>query len=439
MTTIGIRLEDKNVWERRVPLVPSDVARLMAEHGLRFVVQPFERRIYQDDEYRAIGAELDDDLSAAKVVFAVKEIPLAKLRADTAYAFFAHVIKGQSYNMPLLRRLLDLRCTLIDYERITNDAGKRLVLFGREAGQAGMIDSLHILGRRLTVEGFPTPLAEIGMAHTYDDLADAKEKIALVGEAIEDGALDLPDLPLVVGFTGRGNVSQGAQEIFDLLPFDEVAPERLESVCRRDEPYYRNRLVKVRFGKEHLAAHREGAPFDETEYRKHPERFRGRLSEFLPFVTVLMTGHFWTNAYPRFFTKADAAEMWRRGEKKLRLIGDVTCDIDGAIEMTYRSTVIDQPTYLYRPADATYEDGLEGDGILVLAIDNLPCELPRDASRRFSHALRDFVAAMAQADYQQPYEALALPPEIHRAVITHRGELTPGYRDLEKHLASSGV
>ena len=110
MTTIGIRLEDKNVWERRVPLVPSDVARLMAEHGLRFVVQPFERRIYQDDEYRAIGAELDDDLSAAKVVFAVKEIPLAKLRADTAYAFFAHVIKGQSYNMPLLRRLLDLRC-----------------------------------------------------------------------------------------------------------------------------------------------------------------------------------------------------------------------------------------------------------------------------------------------------------------------------------------
>lgn len=439
MPTIGIRLEDKNIWERRVPLVPSDVARLVSEHGLDFVVQPFERRVYGDDEYRAVGAVLNDDLSSAKVVFAVKEIPLDKLRADTAYAFFAHVIKGQAYNMPLLRRLLDLRCTLIDYEKITDAANRRLVLFGREAGQAGMIDTLHALGARLAAEGYDTPLSQVGMAYTYDDLADAKEKIALVGEAIEDGRLDLPDLPLVVGFTGRGNVSQGAQEIFDLLPFDEVPPDRLEEICSGDEPYYRNRLVKVRFEKEHLAAHRGGAPFDEAEYRRHPERFRGRLAEFLPFVTILMTGHYWTDAFPRFFTKAEATEMWRRGQKKLKLIGDVTCDIDGAIEMTYRATVIDQPTYVYLPEEDAYRDGLEGDGIVVMAVDNLPCELPRDASRRFSHALRGFVSAIAHADYGLPFEALALPPEIERAVITHRGQLTPAYRYLEKYLAESGV
>lgn len=440
MTILGIRLEDKSRWERRVPLVPTDLEHLIRDDGLRFLVQSSPNRIYDDDEFRAIGAEVDADLSEAGVVFAVKEIPIAKLRPDTAYAFFAHVIKGQPHNMPLLRHLLDQRCTLIEYERITDDNGRRLVLFGREAGQAGMIDSLHILGQRLAHEGFETPLSRVRMAHGYDDLADAKEKIVLVGEAIEDHGLAIPDLPLVVAFTGRGNVSQGAQEIFELLPFDEVIPEDLPKICGREDDYYRTRVVKVRLRKEHLVRPKDSeAPFDEAEYRLHPERYEGRLADFLPYITVLMTGHFWTDAFPRFFTKLDAATLWRRGESKLRVIGDVTCDLDGAIELTQKVTTIDNPTFVYEPKTGAVRDGIEGDGPVVLSIDNFPCELPRDASRRFSHALRSFVPAIAAADFSKPLEELELPPEILRAIVTHGGKLTPDYQYLQRYLDAAGV
>ena len=440
MTTIGIRLEDKSRWERRVPLVPTDLERLIEERGLRFLVQSSPNRIFPDQDFRDVGAEIGDDLSSAGVVFAVKEIPIDLLRADTTYAFFAHVIKGQRHNMPLLRRLLDQRCTLIEYERITDVDDRRLVLFGREAGQAGMIDSLHFLGKRFAHEGYGTPLSQVRMAHEYDDLADAKEQIVKVGEAIEDQHLALPDLPLVVAFTGRGNVAQGAQEIFDLLPFDEAVPEELADICSRDDDYYRNRVVKVRLQKKHLVAPEwRGTRFDLTEYREHPERYRGRLAEFLPYITALITGHFWTDRFPRFFTKEDAAELWRRGETKLRLIGDVTCDLDGAIELTQKVTTIDEPAFVYDPRDGSLHDGYEGEGVVVLSVDNFPCELPRDASRRFSHALRAFVPAIARADYDVPFDQLDLPEEVKKAVVTHRGELTPGYRYLQAYLDAAGA
>jgi saccharopine dehydrogenase (NAD+, L-lysine-forming) len=155
---IGIRREDKNRWERRVPLVPADLGRLVREEGLEFVVQPSSIRTYKDEHFTGVGCRVEEDLSPAKVVFAVKEIPLDLLEPETAYVFFSHVIKGQSYNMPLLQRLLDLRCTLIDYEKIADDRGRRLVFFGRQAGQAGMIETLYALDRRLRWEA-STPIS----------------------------------------------------------------------------------------------------------------------------------------------------------------------------------------------------------------------------------------------------------------------------------------
>lgn len=439
MTTIGIRLEDKNHWERRVPLVPTDIAPLIQDHGLRVIVQPSPQRTYGDDAFRAIGAEVDMDLSSADVVFAVKEIPVPLITPERTYVFFAHVIKGQPYNMHLLRHLLDSRSTLIDYERIVDDQGKRLVLFGREAGEAGMIDSLHLLGRRFALEGLDTPFAEIRLAHDYSDLSEAKEQLEAVGANIRRGMASTfestADLPLVFGFMGGGNVSQGAQEIFDILPFEEVAPEDLQTVCAQG-PAIDDRLIKVRFGRQHLATPKDPTEaFDKETYSQHPERFRGRLAEFLPHVSVLMNGIYWTPEFPRFFSRAEAQDLWSRGERKLRLIGDVTCDIDGAIELTYKATSPDDPAYVYAPSSDSFHAGIEGDGIIVLAVDNLPCELPRDASNRFSHSLRSFVPSIARADYSKPFEDLTLPPEIHRAVITHRGELTPNYEYLASALS----
>ncbi len=432
--TIGVRAEDKSRWERRVPLVPDDLRRLAGEHPLRFVVEPSQRRIYDDAAFRAAGAELSADLGAADVVFAVKEVPREKLLAGKAYVFFAHVIKGQAYNMPLLRRLLGLGCTLIDYERITDDSNRRLVLFGREAGQAGMIETLHALGRRLQADGFTTPLAEIRQAYAYDDLADAKAHVLEVGQHIRRHGLEIPHPPMVVGFTGKGHVSHGAWEIFDLLPHEDIEPSQLATLAERhgDE---RDRLFKVCFQKRHLAEPKSvGATFDEREYRSHPERYRGCLAQYLPYLTVLVNGIYWTDRYPRFFTREQARAMWRAGQHKLTVVGDITCDIDGAVELTCKATQPDAPTYVYDAEHDTFRDGVEGPGIVVLAVDNLPCELPRDASDRFSHALRDFVPAIAAADYGRPFAELDLPPEIRRAVVTHRGELTPDYRYLERYL-----
>ena len=433
--SIGVRLEDKSQWERRVPLVPADVERLVHEHDLQVCVQPSSIRVYNDQDYRTVGATVDADLSQAKVILSVKEVPRSLLMADRCYCFFAHVIKGQRYNMPLLRDLLDLGITLIDYERIVDESNRRLVKFGREAGQAGMIDSLYALGQRLLQEGHETPLADIRQAYEYADVSDAERAISEIGRRIRSG-LDT-DEPLIVGFTGRGSVSQGAQEIFDLLPHEVVTADELPEVVNRPE---RDLIFKVIFKKSHLAAPTNpDKAFDAEEYRQHPERFRGRLHKFMPHVTMLINGIYWTTDYPRFLSRAQVCEMWQRGERRLRLIGDITCDIDGAIELTHKATQPDQPTYIFDPETDRFSDGLEGQGVCVLAVDNLPCELPRDASDHFSRALLDFIPALARTDFSQPFESLHLPEEIERAVITHRGELAPDYRYLEEHLQAAGV
>ncbi len=434
---VGIRLEDKSVWERRVPLVPADIDELQAGHGLGVVVQPSENRIYPDTTFSEVGATVQMDLSAADVIFAVKEVPIPLLLDGKTYCFFAHVIKGQRYNMPLLRTLLDKGITLIDYERITDAQGHRLVKFGLEAGQAGMIDSLYVLGRRLLMEGVPNPFSQIKQAYTYRDLAHAEQVITEAGQSLKSSGLNLPDGPLVVGFTGRGSVSQGAQEVFDLLPHEIVEPADLPAVMDRK---VRDRIFKVVFDKRHLARPIEaGRPFVETEYHQHPERFEARFQEYLPYLTVLMNGIFWTEDYPKFVTKVDVQKQWLDGHRRLRVIGDVTCDIDGAVELTYKPTQPDQPTYIYDPETDAFVDGLIGSGIAVLAVDNLPCELSRDASDNFSRSLRDFVPAIAKADYSQPFDELELPKAVLRAIITHRGKLTPEYRYLHEALASAGL
>ncbi|MEM9554598.1 MAG: bifunctional lysine ketoglutarate reductase /saccharopine dehydrogenase family protein [Acidobacteriota bacterium] len=438
MTTLGIRREDKSRWERRVPIVPADVESLHRDHGLDVIVQPSAIRTYDDDAYTAAGARVTESLDEATAIFAVKEVPIDCLLPERTYAFFAHVIKGQPYNMPLLRKLLDLRITLVDYERIADRHGHRLVKFGLEAGQAGMLDTLWALGRRLEVEGFTTPLRQIRQAYRYADLADAKAQLRAIASALEDGLAGARlAAPLVFGFTGRGSVSQGAQEIFDLLPHELVEPEELADVVASGR---RDRLAKVVFDKRHLAAPREpGHEFNEAEYHQHPERFRGRLHEFLPHLTALVNGIYWTEDYPRFVTKAEIAAQWQAGQRRLRVIGDITCDIDGAIELTYKSTQPDAPVYTFDPDSGGYSDGLEAPGVVVMAVDNLPCELHRDASDHFSHALRDFVPAITAADITKPLRKLDLPPAIERAVITHRGRLMPDYRDLEHALDAAGV
>jgi len=165
--SIGIRREDKNEWERRVPLVPSDVSELHEKHGIRTIIQPSEIRIFSDEEYRKAGAEVSEDLQAADAVFAVKEIPLHLLEHGQTYLFFSHTIKGQPYNMKMLKRLMELECNLIDYELIAGKKNNRLITFSRYAGLAGLIETLHAFGRKMKLNGYATPFTKIQQAYQY--------------------------------------------------------------------------------------------------------------------------------------------------------------------------------------------------------------------------------------------------------------------------------
>ncbi len=431
LNKIGIRRENKNTWERRVPLVPEAVAQLHRESSLAFAVQPYPRRTYSDLEYIEAGAEVMEDLSACDVVMGVKEIPTDLLERNKAYVFFSHVIKGQSQNMPMLKRLLDLDATLIDYELISDGQDRRLVFFGRHAGFAGMINTLSALGARLEHEGSDSPFSRIGSAYTYASLNEAQAAVSAAGKEIE--AAGLPEgRPLVFGVSGYGNVSQGAQAILDLLPVREISPAELLA-GGWERPY--DRIVKVVFREEHLVARRDGGRFELQTYYDQPQLFHSTFEAYLPQLAVLVNAIYWDERYPRLVTRRALRDGWSSGVLPgLKVIGDISIDIEGSIECSYKATASDNPCYVYEPLSGNYRDGVVGDGPVIMAVDNLPCELHRESSQDFSRALVPFMPALAAVDWRQPLAELDLPAPIRKAVIVHRGRLVAPWDSLNRFL-----
>ncbi|MFQ6100018.1 MAG: bifunctional lysine ketoglutarate reductase /saccharopine dehydrogenase family protein [Anaerolineae bacterium] len=432
---IGIRREDKSVWERRVPIIPEHARQLQEEHDIEVWVQPSEIRVFRDEEFAQASVRVEEDLSSCPVVFAVKEIPAHLFYPSHTYVFFAHVIKGQSYNMPMLKRMMELGCHLIDYEKVTDEKGRRLIFFGRHAGLAGMIDTLWALGQRLNWEGVPNPFSDLQQTHKYSSLVEAKAAVAAVGECIAQEGLPESITPFICGFAGYGNVFRGANEIIELLPVQEIEPHEVGVVVQSAD-YAQNALYKVVFKEEHTVE--PISPQDQFElqdYYDHPEKYRSKFHTYLPYLTTLVNCVYWEAKYPRLVTKADLRELYGGAEPpRLRVIGDISCDIEGAIEGTIKSTEPGDPVFVYDPSEDRAVDGIEGQGPVIMAVDILPSELPRDASVYFSGVLMEYVPTIAEADYSVPFEELALPPEIKRAVIVYQGELTPDYRYLEQHL-----
>lgn len=437
--TIGIRREDKNKWERRVPLSPAQVEQLVRQHKIKFLVQPSPIRAFPDDEYARAGAIVQEDISAADVILAVKEIPIDLLLPGKTYLFFSHTIKGQPHNMPLLRRLLALNNQLIDYERIVDEHNRRLIFFGRHAGLAGMIDTLHTLGQRLAWEEINTPFKDIQLTHQYGSLPAAQQAIRQVGRRIAEEGLPAQLAPLVVGVAGYGNVSRGAQEILDLLPTRQISPAELLGLSARDD-IERNVVYDVVFKEiDTVEPVAENHPFDLQEFFQHPERYRGTFEQYLPHLSVLVNCIYWDTPYPRLLTKTAALRLFAGDSlPKLRVIGDISCDIEGGIEVTLKATELDQPTFVWEPATGTAIDGVAGNGLVVMAVDNLPCELPIEASMDFGEALLPLVPALATANFSANFETVALPPALKRAAIVYQGQLTPDYHYLENFLPPGG-
>jgi alpha-aminoadipic semialdehyde synthase len=430
---IGVRHEDKSEWERRVPVIPQDAAALQ-EEGIQVIVQSSDTRAYGDEEFASAGVAVRQDLSDCPVVFGIKEMPKDFFQPNKTYIFFAHVIKGQPYNMPMLRRLLDLGCTLIDYERVVDEKNRRLIFFGWHAGVAGMIDTLWAVGQRLAWEGIDNPFSHLRLTHEYRDLDEARADLAQVKERIETEGLPEAVTPFVVGVAGYGNVSRGAQEMLDLLPTVEIEPEAVAALTG-GEGESQHQVYKVIFKEWHMVEPASpGVSFELQDYYHQPEKYQGVFPRYLPHLTVLVNAIYWTEDYPRLVTRQDVEQLYAHGQPRLRVIGDISCDVEGAIECTVKCTEPGQPVYVYDPASGTANDSYEGPGVVVMAVDILPSELPREASAYFSGVLKPYIPAIARCDYTLPFEACNLPPEIKRAVIAYQGELTPEYRYIREYL-----
>ncbi|MFQ6069689.1 MAG: bifunctional lysine ketoglutarate reductase /saccharopine dehydrogenase family protein [Candidatus Aminicenantales bacterium] len=432
---LGIRREDKNPWERRVPLIPSHARELSREHGLNIRIQPSKIRVFTDEDYCRQGIMVEEDLSPCKVIFAVKEIPLNFFEREKVYLFFSHTIKGQPHNMPMLRRMKELGCTLIDYEKVVDEKGRRLLFFGREAGLAGMIDTLWAVGERLLREKIGTPLALIRQARHYISLSEATEEIKKAGWRIYEEGFPPQLVPFVCGFAGYGHVSGGAQEIFNLLPFEDISPQKLESFFK-GKNYSAHRVYKVVFKEEHMVKPLSGdEEFSLEDYYLHPEKYTPVFESYLKYLTVLVNCIYWEPKYPRFVTKKFLKRLFSSDSSpRLRIIGDISCDIEGAVECTLKATDPAHPVFTYDPLQDRAVDGFQGRGVVVMAVDNLPAEIPLESSTNFSQALKPFVPLIARVDFDQDYESLNLPEPIKKAVILYRGKFTPPYEYMEKFL-----
>jgi alpha-aminoadipic semialdehyde synthase len=434
---IGIRLEDKNKWETRTPIIPEDVKALIEKESLDFIVQSSPIRSFIDSEYTKVGARVSSDLSDANIIFAIKEIPIPLLESNKTYIFFSHTIKGQSHNMPMLKRILELNATLIDYEKVVNEKGFRLIFFGNYAGLAGMNQALWAYGHRIKANlGISTPFLKLKHTYQYNGIAGLKTAVSEVGKEIIEKGLPEELIPMIIGFAGYGNVSKGAQSVLDFLPVKELDPSELSDfLYQNEEGFSRNHVYKVVFKEEHMVKPVEGE-FELQEYYKHGlEKYYGVFEEYLQYLSILINGIYWSEKYPRLLSKQFAKDMFQsKIAVRLQVIGDISCDVEGGIEPNLMTTEPDNPVFIYNPFTEQAKIGLEGDGLAIMAVDNLPCELPKASSSNFSKTLFPFIPAIAKADYSKPYTDLDLPKVIKDAVITHQGDLTPNYRYLQEYL-----
>ena len=431
-TRIGIRREDINKWERRVPLIPSHVRELMRENPVEVWMQPSSLRVFPDDDFRREGARVEEDLSSCSIVLGVKEIPPEFFRPGKIYGFFSHTVKGQPHNMPMLKRLIELGATLFDYEKIVDERGRRLVFFGRQAGWAGMIDTLWTLGRRLEGEGTRTPFSHIRQMIHYASLVEAREAVQKAGWEIYRKGFPQSLAPCVFGFMGYGHVSQGAQEIFDLLPLEEIRPEDLASFVA-GRAHSANRVYKAVYREEHLVEPRSAsAAFVLQDYYQHPEKYRTVFEDHLPHLTAVVNGIYWSPKYPRFVTKAFLQRLFAGPESpRLRVIGDISCDVDGAIESTVKATNPDHPVFVYDTILGREVEGVMGHGPAVMSVYNLPAEIPLESSIFFSQTLKPFAAQLATADFSGDFASFRLPQPLKNSVILYKGEFTPPFQYMK--------
>ncbi|XP_050216828.1 alpha-aminoadipic semialdehyde synthase-like [Mercurialis annua] len=440
---VGILAETSNKWERRSPLTPTNCATLLldsrnSENGVcRIIIQPSTKRIYHNSLYQQAGCEVSDDLSPCGLILGIKKPKLGTILPDRAYAIFSHTHKAQKENMALLDEILAKRVTLFDYELVDGDQKKRFIAFGKFAGAAAMIDLLGGLGKRYLNLGYSTPFLSMGATYMYTSLTAAKAAVVSVGEEIATNGLPSGICPLVFVFTGAGSGSVAAQEIFKLLPHAFVDPSKLPELLETP-PSSSDRIFRVygcQVTSEDMVEHKDATKeFDKADYYANPEQYKPIFHEKVaPYASVIVNCIYWEKKFPRLLTTRQLRDLASKG-CPLTAITDLTCDMEGSIEILNQTTTIDSPFFRYDPANDSYHPDMEGNGLICSVIDNLPTELPKEASQHFGALLSKFVGSLSSTS-----DITSLPAHLRRACIANGGALTPPYKYIEKLRSSNSV
>lgn len=359
---IGVIREGKIPPDKRVPLTPKQCVEVMQKFpGTEVVVESSPIRKITDDEYKNAGIKVVDDVSDCDILIGVKEVNKKDLIPNKKYLFFSHTFKKQPYNRDLLNKILEQKIQLIDYEVLTAPNGKRLIGFGRYAGIVGAYNGFLTFGKK-------HQLYNLKPANQCEDRVEFEEELKKV---------KLPNNFKVV-LTGFGRVGHGAREVIDLIGLKEVSPD---DFLNKDfnEPVYTQLKVQDYY------ARKDGKPFDKSAFYESGKGHISTFKRYLKVADMYIACHYWDSSSPFVFTREDLKD----DNIKVSVVADISCDIDGPVASTIRPSTIADPIYGYNPKTEQEDDFMKAGVIAVMAVDNLPCELPKDASEDFGKELID--------------------------------------------------
>jgi alanine dehydrogenase len=394
----GIIKERKNPPDRRVVFSPDELARVKQLYqGASIKVESSDIRIFTDEQYKNSGIEVTNDISDCDVLFGVKEVPVEDLIPNKAYFFFSHTIKKQPYNRKLLQAILEKNIDLYDHETIVDSHNRRLIGFGKYAGIVGTYNSIRAFG--IKFELFKLPKAET--------LSGKEALIAHLKRLV------LPPLKFVI--TGTGKVGNGAKEILDAIKVKEVSVENYLTK-NYAQPVY-TQIDVLEYNKR-----KDGQVLDFTDFYKNPQDYVSNFERFTKVSDIYITGHFHANEAPVILT----SEMLQSKDCKIKVVADISCDVNGPIACTLKSSTIAEPLYGYWPNENKEVDVFHPAAIVVMAVDNLPCELPKDASEGFGEM---FMEHVIPAFFNGDKDGI-----LQRAKITEKGKLTPRFSYLQDYV-----
>lgn len=396
---IGIIREGKMPPDARAPLTPEQCAYIHLESDIEIVIQSSTTRCFKDAEYTELGVHIQEDLSDCDALLGVKEVPVSQLMPGKAYFFFSHTVKKQPHNRKLLQEILKHHITLIDYEMLTDDKGERLIAFGKFAGMVGAHNALWTYGQRM---GYFN-MKRMYECHDYDEARAMYH------------AINWPSVKIVV--TGTGRVAKGIVHVLDDMGIKRVSPGEL---LRKKNI----KAVYAQLSSSDYVARKDGAPYDREDFHHYPERYTSIFYPFAQVSDIFINGIYWNNRAPAFFTR----EEMSRSDFKIRVIADVTCDIapESSVPSTIRASSIAKPVYGFDPVLGGETAPFLPNSIDIMAIDNLPNEMPRDASTAFG---QQFISNILQEFIKGKDSQV-----IQRATIARDGHLQPAFEYLRDYV-----